>query len=91
MMEERWTLAARDLRSAADFWSVRFVDERADDHSVRNDVALPARQVRERGAMVTAWAGAGAGYAATADLSAAGCSARWRSPRPARRRARRMR
>ncbi len=72
MMEERWTLAARVLRSAADFWSVRFVDERTDDHCVRNDVALPARQVRERGAMVTAWAGAGAGYAATADLSAAG-------------------
>ncbi|WP_027817547.1 TldD/PmbA family protein [Paraburkholderia bannensis] len=72
MIEERWTLAARGLRSAADFWSVRFVDERIDYHTVRNDVALPSRQVRERGAMVTAWAGAGAGYAATADLSAGG-------------------
>ncbi|WP_322044293.1 TldD/PmbA family protein [Paraburkholderia sp. J67] len=72
MTEQRWSLAARALRSAADFWSVRFVDERTDDHTVRNDVALPSRQVRERGAMVTAWAGAGAGYAATADLSAAG-------------------
>jgi predicted Zn-dependent protease len=72
MSEERWTLATRGLRTTADFWSVRFVDERTDHHTVRNDVPLPLRQVRERGAMVTAWAGAGAGYAATADLSASG-------------------
>ncbi|MFC0402164.1 TldD/PmbA family protein [Paraburkholderia rhizosphaerae] len=72
MIEEHWTLAARGLRGAADFWSVRFVDERTDDHSVRNDIALPSRHVRERGAMVTAWVGAGAGYAATANLSADG-------------------
>ncbi|GAB2902473.1 TldD/PmbA family protein [Paraburkholderia jirisanensis] len=72
MIEERWTLATRGLRAAADFWSVRFVDERTDDHTVRNDVALPPCHIRERGAMVTAWAGAGAGYAATADLSAGG-------------------
>jgi predicted Zn-dependent protease len=72
MSEERWTLATRGLRATADFWSVRFVDERTDDHTVRNDVPLPSRHVRERGAMVTAWAGAGAGYAATADLSAGG-------------------
>jgi predicted Zn-dependent protease len=72
MSEERWTLATRGLRATADFWSVRFVDERTDDHTVRNDVPLPSRHVRERGAMVTAWSGAGAGYAATADLSAGG-------------------
>ncbi|MBB5405647.1 TldD/PmbA family protein [Paraburkholderia youngii] len=72
MIEELWTSAARALRSDADFWSVRFVDERKDEHVVRNDVALPLSTARERGAMVTAWAGAGAGYAATADLSASG-------------------
>jgi predicted Zn-dependent protease len=72
MSEESWTLATRGLRATADFWSVRFVDERTDNHTVRNDVPLPARHVRERGAMVTAWAGAGAAYAATADLSAGG-------------------
>ncbi|MEK6298786.1 MAG: DNA gyrase modulator, partial [Paraburkholderia tropica] len=72
MIDESWTLAVRGLRSSADFWSVRFVDERKDDHVVRNDVALPLRIARERGAMVTAWAGAGAGYAATADLTASG-------------------
>jgi predicted Zn-dependent protease len=72
VIEERWTMAARGLRAAADFWSVRFVDERTDDHTVRNDVSLPLRHQRERGAMVTAWAGAGSGYAATADLSAGG-------------------
>ena len=63
------------LASAADFYSVRFVDERTDDHQVRNDVAQPLRRVRDRGAMLTAWRGAGAGYAATPDVSAKGLQA----------------
>ncbi|WP_322012525.1 TldD/PmbA family protein [Paraburkholderia sp. J12] len=72
MIDERWASAAQALRSGADFWSLRVVDEQIDDHEVRNDVVQPLRTVHERGAMLTAWAGAGAGYAATADLSAAG-------------------
>ncbi|WP_250469391.1 TldD/PmbA family protein [Caballeronia sp. GAFFF2] len=65
----------RALSSEADFHSVRFVDERTDDHKVRNDVIQPLRTARDRGAMLTAWHGAGAGYAATADLSPAGLQA----------------
>jgi predicted Zn-dependent protease len=75
MIDERWVQAARTLRSAADFWSLRIVDEQIDDHEVRNDVAQPLRTVRDRGAMLIAWVGAGAGYAATANLSAAGLQA----------------
>jgi len=63
------------LRSDADFWSVRVVDERTDDHAVRNDVAQPLRIASDRGAMLVAWCGKGAGYAATADLSEQGLQA----------------
>jgi predicted Zn-dependent protease len=75
MTVERLDERVRTLKSAADFYSVRFVDERTDDHQVRNDVAQPMRRMRDRGAMLTAWRGAGAGYAATPDLSAAGLQA----------------
>jgi len=72
MIDEHWAQAARELKSRADFWSVRVVDEHSENHAVRNDVVQPLHAARERGAMVSAWAGAGAGYAAMADLSAAG-------------------
>ena len=75
MIDERGAQAARTLKSDADFWSLRIVDETIDDHEVRNDVAQPLRTVRDRGAMLVAYAGAGAGYAATASLSAAGLQA----------------
>lgn len=66
---------AQALRSRADFWSLRVLDERHEAHEVRNDVAQPLRNERDRGAMLVAWVGQGAGYAATADLSAAGLQA----------------
>ncbi|MDR6410563.1 TldD/PmbA family protein [Paraburkholderia terricola] len=75
MIDERWAQAARTLKSRAAFWSLRIVDEQIDDHEIRNDVAQPLRSVRDRGAMLIAWVGAGAGYAATANLSAAGLQA----------------
>ncbi len=75
MSEQRWAEAARSLRGEADFWSLRVVDERTDEHAVRNDVAEPFKRSRDRGAMLTAWCGAGAGYAATPDLSPAGLQA----------------
>ncbi|ALK35109.1 TldD/PmbA family protein [Burkholderia plantarii] len=75
MSETRWAEAARNLRGDADFWSLRVVDERTDEHAVRNDVAEPLKRSRDRGAMLTAWCGAGAGYAATPDLSPAGLQA----------------
>jgi hypothetical protein len=70
MIDERWAQAARTLKGEADFWSLRIVDETIDDHEVRDDVAQPLRTVRDRGAMLIAYVGAGAGYAATANLSA---------------------
>src|ERR1700761_3831260 len=75
MIDERWAQAARSLTSRAAFWSLRIVDEQIDDHEVRNDIAQPLRTVRDRGAMLIAWVGAVAGYAATANLSAAGLQA----------------
>src|SRR6201996_1334166 len=75
MIDERWAQAARSLTSRAAFWSLRIVDEQVDDHEIRNDVAQPLRTVRDRGAMLIAWVGAVAGYAATANLSAAGLQA----------------
>ncbi|MBP0595807.1 TldD/PmbA family protein [Paraburkholderia sp. LEh10] len=65
----------RVLRSDAQFWSLRIVDECVEDHAVRNDVAQPLRMSRDRGAMLVAWCGAGAGYAATADMSESGLQA----------------
>lgn len=64
--------AARTLHTRADFWSLRVVEERTQTHEVRNDIAQPQRMEQDVGAMLTAWVGAGAGYAATSDLSAAG-------------------
>lgn len=75
MIDERWTRAAAALKSDAQFWSLRIADDRSEEHTVRNDVAQPFATVRDRGALLTAWCGAGAGYAATADLSAAGLQA----------------
>jgi predicted Zn-dependent protease len=67
--------AARTLHTHADFWSLRIVEERIQTHEIRNDIAQPQRMEQDVGAMLTAWVGAGAGYAATGDLSAAGLQA----------------
>ena len=72
MVESLLSRLPGTLRSEADFWSVRIVHERTDDHAVRNDVAQPLRIASDRGAMLVAWCGSGAGYAATADLSESG-------------------
>jgi predicted Zn-dependent protease len=75
MVESLLSRLPGTLRSEAEFWSVRVVHERTDDHAVRNDVAQPLRIASDRGAMVVAWCGSGAGYAATADLSESGLQA----------------
>lgn len=75
MIDEQWTRSAAALKGDAEFWSLRIVDDRTDEHAVRNDVAQPYATIRDRGALLTAWCGAGAGYAATADLSKAGLQA----------------
>lgn len=75
MIDEQWTRSAAALNSDAEFWSLRIADDRTDEHIVRNDVAQPFATIRDRGALLTAWCGAGAGYAATADLSTVGLQA----------------
>ncbi|HEX4885608.1 MAG TPA: TldD/PmbA family protein [Casimicrobiaceae bacterium] len=56
----------------ADFWSLRFVDERSELHAVRKNVPQPLEVTSDRGAMATVYADGGLGYAATSDLSPQG-------------------
>ena len=57
---------------AADYWSLRFVDEDSATYAVRKDVPLPLSLARDCGVMATVYAGGGYGYAATSDLSPSG-------------------
>ena len=66
-------LPAFDLR--ADFWSLRFVEERSESYAVRKNVAMPLVASTDRGAMATVYADGGYGYAATGDTSPAGLAA----------------
>ena len=60
------------LRCDADFWSLRIVDEQAECYAVRKNVPQPPLMISDHGAMLTAYADGGCGYAATSDLSARG-------------------
>jgi predicted Zn-dependent protease len=60
------------LRTGGEAWTLRLVDERAESLSVRRCVPQPPQRTRDRGAMVTVYAGGGAGYAATSDVSLEG-------------------
>ncbi len=66
-------LPSIDIR--ADFWSLRFVDERSENYAVRKNVAMPLVATTDRGVMATVFADGGYGYAATSDLSPAGLAA----------------
>ncbi len=59
----------------ADFWSLRFVDERGESYAVRKNVPMPLAAITDRGAMASVYADGGYGYAATSDLSPAGLAA----------------
>jgi len=63
------------LTIAADYWSLRFVDQTAATCAVRKNVPLPLSRARDRGVMATVYADGGYGYAATSDLSPAGLAA----------------
>jgi predicted Zn-dependent protease len=63
------------LNSTAPFWSLRYVEEKSEALSVRDDVAEPPHLSNDRGAMLTAMVDGGCGYAATSDLSPAGLQA----------------
>ncbi len=60
------------LRCTADFWSLRMVEERAENYCVRKNIAQPPSMTLDSGAMLTVYAGGGYGYAATSDTSRAG-------------------
>ena len=62
----------KGLECQGEFWSLRAVEERADDYLVRKNIAQPPSRSIDNGAMLTVYAGGGCGYAATGDLSRAG-------------------
>jgi predicted Zn-dependent protease len=64
-MEERF----HQLAPQGDFCSLRFVRERSEVLSVRQDIVQPVETSEDSGAMLTVYAGDGMGYAATSDLS----------------------
>ena len=74
-MNESFQSNFRHLHCTGDFWSLRIVDERAESYAVRKNVPQPPAISVDRGAMLTAYAGGGCGYAATSDLSRAGLQA----------------
>jgi predicted Zn-dependent protease len=65
----------RALRSAAPFWSLRYIGETHETLAIRQDIVEPPRLSVDRGAMLTAVTDGGWGYCATSDLSQAGLQA----------------
>jgi predicted Zn-dependent protease len=61
-----------DVAPAAEFWSLRFVDERDENLTVRRNVVQPSRTHRDTGVMITVADGGGVGYGATSDLRSEG-------------------
>ena len=70
-IEERF----RDALPAVEFCSLRFVNERDEIITVRQDVPQPVHRYEDTGAMVTVIDRGGMGYAATSDLSPSGLRA----------------
>lgn len=62
----------KSLAPAVDFCSLRVLEERSEQITVRQDVLQPLSIRADRGAMVTIIHRGGYGYAATSDLSASG-------------------
>jgi predicted Zn-dependent protease len=62
----------RRLAPAVDFCSLRVMDTRSEEWTVRSGVLEPPQLRRDVGAMITVVEGGGLGYAATADLGEAG-------------------
>ena len=62
----------RGVAPAADFWSLRVVQERDDHLAVRRGVVQPPRTGLDLGVMVTVCAHGGMGYAGTCDVTTSG-------------------
>ena len=67
-VEERF----RQMAPVGDVCSLRFVQERSEVLSVRQDVLQPVRTSDDSGAMLTVYDGSGMGYAATSDVTLSG-------------------
>ncbi len=67
-VEERF----RQMGPVGDVCSLRFVRERSEMLSVRQDVLQPVRTSDDSGAMLTVYDGSGMGYAATSDVTLSG-------------------
>jgi len=65
----------KEALPAADFASLRYVCERDESVSVRQDVPEPVGRSEDAGVMITVMDGGGLGYAATCDLSVSGLRA----------------
>jgi predicted Zn-dependent protease len=74
-MPDRLEQGFRKLKSRADFWSLRHVEETREQFAVRQDIVEPPAFSTDRGAMLTAVCGGGHGYCATSDTSDAGLQA----------------
>lgn len=71
-MQDRIAERFRQMVPPGDFCSLRWVRERSEVLSVRQDVLQPVRTSEDLGAMLTVLDGGGMGYAATSDLTASG-------------------
>ncbi|MGH7899209.1 MAG: TldD/PmbA family protein, partial [Candidatus Binatia bacterium] len=71
-MREEIEKRFRQVAPAADHCSLRFVEERHEQISVRRGVLQPPLTHTDEGAMITVVDGRGVGYGATSDLTASG-------------------
>ncbi|MDM7914583.1 MAG: TldD/PmbA family protein [Candidatus Eisenbacteria bacterium] len=71
-MEAQLKQRFREIAPAADFCSLRFVNERNELVHVRQDIPQPLQYSEDFGAMITVVDHGGLGYAATSDLSLSG-------------------
>ena len=68
-MHRRIEECFRQIVPAADFCSLRFVQERSEVLAVRQNVLQPVMTSEDLGAMVTVIAHGGLGYAGTSDIT----------------------
>ncbi len=71
-MQDRIAERFRQIAPPADYCSLRFVQQRSEVLSVRQNVLQPVRASEDCGVMITVFDGGGMGYAATSDLTASG-------------------
>lgn len=71
-MQDRVVERFRQMVPPGDHCSLRWVRERTEFVSVRQDVLQPVHTSEDTGAMLTVFDGGGMGYAATSDLTSAG-------------------